>query len=470
MSTTNLSSPSWSTLTSFGLFATVPLAILIAIALLTSDYVSLGLVICIPLLPVAFFWIVKLLEGSSKVGIATSIVIIFVEAANFRVRDFTDKSVDLQVGLKLLGICLLIVLGLPTLLLMLRKGCAKEPLTWLIFLSYVCITATYAVTPALALVAAFSLLGGFLYLWHIGEVFGRQQLINILTASCFLLCLGSIVAYFWMPSLGRMSDWSGGAFVPTSRLQGLFGTANAAGAAGAFGLLLIFLLLDIKHRSLLFLSMTAVFGFCVLRSDNRMAIVAMAGCFLYISFSKGHQGLKTIILLLSISIAILVFYAFGDILLDHMARSGSGDEVLSGTGRTRIWAVVLQLSTEHPLFGQGYTSSGQILPKNEMLFAAAAHAHDMYLEVLFSGGLIGVGLLVAALVASIRRATQNHAHAEIGIIIFFLIYGITEPVMNGLIGFPTLSFLASGILAFSSSPNKLSRSRAKDRYISPVYA
>ncbi len=445
------------------------IAILTIIALLTSDYTSVGLLLCIPLLPFVLYGVSRLLQGSLRAGVVVAVAIIFIESANFRVRDIADKSIDLQVGLKLLGIALIIVLGLPTFITRIRTGCAREPFLWILFISYVCLTATYAVTPLLAIVAAASLFGGFIYLWHICEVFGRQTLINTLISACFVLCLGSIVAYFFMPSLGRMDDWSDGAFISTSRLQGLFGTANAAGAAGAFGLILVWLLSDIRRRSLMFCAVTAVFGFCMLRSDNRMAVVAMAGCFLYLSFSKGHRGLKTIILALALSILVVMFYAFGDVLLDHMARSGSADEVLSGTGRTRIWAVVLQLSAEHPLFGLGYTSSGQILPKNEMLFAAAAHAHDMYLEVLFSGGIVGVGLLIASLMASIKRAAENHAHAEVGIIIFFLIYGITEPVMNGLVGFPTLSFLASGILAFSSRPHGRSEPKVGGQRVSLAY-
>jgi O-antigen ligase len=106
------------------------------------------------------------------------------------------------------------------------------------------------------------------------------------------------------------------------------------------------------------------------------------------------------------------------------------------TGRTRIWPVVIQLWLETPVFGRGFGSSLYILPTHPDLFLAAASAHSLYLEQLFSGGLVALALLLLSFFVTFRLGWKNGASRELGLLIFFIIYGATEPIINGPVSFP----------------------------------
>lgn len=155
----------------------------------------------------------------------------------------------------------------------------------------------------------------------------------------------------------------------------------------------------------------------------------------------------------------MLFVSFGDTIMTGLSRSGSADEITSGTGRTRIWAVVIDLWLERPFFGYGPGSAKFILPVHPMLFKAAAHPHNLYLSVLFAGGLVGIVLFLTSLTMTIRRAWSQQAHAAIALIIFYLIYGITEPVLGGMVSFLSFCFYAIPCLLLVEEPQARPASR-----------
>jgi O-antigen ligase len=107
--------------------------------------------------------------------------------------------------------------------------------------------------------------------------------------------------------------------------------------------------------------------------------------------------------------------------------------------------------------GRGYSSALYILPTHPDLFTAAAHAHSLYLEQLFSGGIVGLGLFVSCIVITLALAWRAKAAQECSILIFFLVYGITEPEISGPVSFPILIvfFAIASILVESRSPTRL---------------
>ena len=204
-------------------------------ALSDGDYVSLVLILAIPLAPVALVAIQRALAGKPPYATALAVGIVLIESASWRAREYADKSIDLQVALKLGGIALLIALSAPAVFRGFRKGFGGPWSLWLAWLGFWIMTAAYAVAPAYAAVASVSIAGGFLFLWSVGEEQGEQTLVKLMILACFALCASSVAVYFAVPTLGRMSDWVNGAFVPTSRLQGVFGSANSAGSPGRSG-------------------------------------------------------------------------------------------------------------------------------------------------------------------------------------------------------------------------------------------
>jgi O-antigen ligase len=180
------------------------------------------------------------------------------------------------------------------------------------------------------------------------------------------------------------------------------------------------------------------------------ALMASIGMFYVLNGGFAHRVLfLSAVALLGTSLVIL----FAARLLPLVSRSVSWDEIMSATGRTRVWAVVIDLWSQTPFMGRGFGSALYILPLHPDLFRAAAHAHNLYLEQLFSGGLIGLGLFLCSIVITFAVAWRTRAARESSLLVFFLIYGLTEPVISGPISFPLIiMFLTVALILQNGRP------------------
>ncbi len=426
------------------------LAMAAAIALggaIRQDYAALALLAGAVIVLPAIVFVQRAAAWEPRAAFAMSIVLIVIQSAVFRTRDIADKSIDAQVLMKLGAIAMMALMAATALSRIDTRRHSGDALVWFAFITYGALTSLISVKPELALVETFSHFAAFILLYGMAKLLGRINTVNALIASCFILCLMSLVAYVALPSLGRMSDWANGAFIPTSRLQGVFGTANAAGGAAGASLVLLLFLSDIPRNRPLFYALAAAFAACLVLSNNRMALVGVGVAALYIHLRQGNLPLKAALAVLGIGLVLFAYLGFGKELLAELSRSGSAEEITSGTGRTQIWSVVLRLWAEQPIFGYGAGSAKYILPNQPTLFAAAAHAHDLYLNILFSGGVIGLALLLAGLWLALRRTIRRQDDGVVALLLFFMVYGITEPTIGSLASFVPMGFYAAAILA-----------------------
>ncbi|KQT50092.1 hypothetical protein ASG52_08485 [Methylobacterium sp. Leaf456] len=452
--------------------AIVAAVALLVIGLSATEGESLPPVIMLAALPLPILLFVgtQTLAWNQSYAFYGAILVIILQCANLRVREIEDKTIDFQILIKLACVGSMLTLALAAMVRRWPLRESSEALLWFAFFAYLIVTSANSVQPTLSFVETVSNIAAFLYVYSLVRFLGVRNATGILITACFVLCIVSIAAYFLNPLLGRMSDWVNGAFIPTSRLTGVFGTANAAGAAAAIGIMLTVLFSGLSLRRPLFYVLIAPMAFCLLVSNNRMSVAAMMAGLLYVYAMRGRFGIKFALGLLVAALGVLVMASFGDSIMSGLSRSGSADEITSGTGRTRIWAVVIELWMEQPLFGYGAGSAKFILPFHPMLFKAAAHAHNMYLNILFSGGLIGLSIFLTSLVLTLRRAWSARAHNVIGIVIFYLLYGITEPTIGGLVSFLSLSFYALPCLALAAQasagrPREATRAIAPFRYV-----
>ncbi|MGN8119635.1 O-antigen ligase family protein [Labrys sp. 22185] len=433
-------------------------------AAVSGDLMVLGCLACAAAVPFALVFIERASAWDGRQAYRMIIILTIALSAVVRLRAIDDKSIDAQILVKLLAIGLT---GLMAAAAFPRIGLQRHSqafFVWCAFLVYTMMTSFLTATPALSLVETTSNLAAFLLLYSAAHLLNRDNLVKAMVASCFILCLLSLAAYGGMPSLGRMSDWVNGAFVPTWRLQGVFGTANAAGGAAAIGIILTLLLSRGSRSHPLDLMLLGVFLVCLILSNNRMAMAGLAATLLYASWASGNKALKLAVFALAVGIIILIYLGTGDELLEFLSRSGSPDEITSGTGRSRIWAVVLELWSEQPLLGYGAGSAKYILPKNPLLFTAAAHAHNLFLNVLFSGGLVGLLLFGWGLVLAMRQAIGGKEHGVFALLIFFMVYGITEPTIGGLVSFVPMAFYTAIVLAIAPSRDRGADEARDGRY------
>ncbi len=411
--------------------------------------IALGLLLAIPVTLFALHIVVQFLTVPSSIASLVAIGVVLAVSINFRHRGFEDKSIDAQVLLRLAGFALFFVLSASVVVRRLLSGIKPEPLLWITLLAWLIVSSSYAADPVQSFVAASSALGGFLFLWSFCELYGRQSLVRVMTATCLVLSIGSIVIYFTNPSLGRLSDWNAaGQYEITTRLQGLFGNPNGAGGSAAPSFLLALLLQRRRGAGIGHGVMLCVFAIVAILSNNRMALIASAGCLASIYICQRNFGFRAIVVLLVGTVTTLAVYALGEVLFTGIARSGNSDEVLSLTGRTEIWRVALKLWSDQPILGLGYGSSPFALSESPDLFGAVGNTHNTYLEVLFSSGVLGLGLLITSLAITLRRAFARRRFSELGIVVFFLIYGLTEAVIFSVAGLTMLLFFSSVILTF----------------------
>jgi len=119
--------------------------------------------------------------------------------------------------------------------------------------------------------------------------------------------------------------------------------------------------------------------------------------------------------------------------------TSDASEVHEGARRRDIWRATMRMARAHPIFGAGlggywaeipvyHDASGVLTPQQ---------AHNDYLELLASGGLIGAALFVwfaIALVRQCRKALQTLAGFQ-RVIAFGSIIGIFGVAVHSLVEF-----------------------------------
>ena len=94
--------------------------------------------------------------------------------------------------------------------------------------------------------------------------------------------------------------------------------------------------------------------------------------------------------------------------------SSVGDASREGTRRVDMWNATWQLIAENPLLGTGFGGYAMAIPQYHIASGKLIpqEAHNEYMEVLASGGILGAGLWLWFLAIFIRRASQSLLAAD----------------------------------------------------------
>lgn len=157
-----------------------------------------------------------------------------------------------------------------------------------------------------------------------------------------------------------------------------------------------------------------------------------------------QSGIFRVVLLVVLAVGVLLgtFWIGGDRLATNF--EAAGNEITSpasreGASRTEIWRATLKMFAAHPILGVGlggywigitnyHDASGRMTPQE---------AHNDYLELLSSGGLIGLALGVWFAVAVVRN-TRRQLLIDTGYrhgIRFGAVLGITGVAAHSLVDF-----------------------------------
>ena len=270
----------------------------------------------------------------------------------------------------------------------------------------------------------------------------------------------------------------------------------------AFGLLLGLLISGVtRERVLLYLSFLVPVWFALILSNSRGGIFSMlcqlffaalmftflrvpqtnsagagesGGWLLRIKRSPVIRVLLIACLLAGVSIGVV--WIGGDQLASRieMGQSASVEktEARQGESRSEVWRATWALVRDNPLVGVGFGGYWAVIPKYHDASGELTpqEAHNDYLEILASGGLIGAALcawLVVALLAEARRqlrSTDNFRRA----VSFGALVGLFGVAVHSLFDFGlhitvnSLVFIMLTVLATAEVRDHVRKKRGKE--------
>ena len=191
--------------------------------------------------------------------------------------------------------------------------------------------------------------------------------------------------------------------------RGLHSHKNTAGHVSATSAIIWFFggLVFVRFRLFLWLG-AAAWVFFAYKSQSKSAwaallIVPITG-FLFAKFSRGPGAMAKMVLTMIVAIVLLLI-TVSFLSVEGLLEEATGDASL--TGRTVLWELVLEHVMESPFLGVGYQSFWAIGSGASALSAfdgwigSALQAHNGYLDIILTLGLIGLATVVLFLAAPI---------------------------------------------------------------------
>ncbi len=418
----------------------------IVAGLAMQDLASVGILIALPAGVIGLFLVWQMLESRSLATTVLFCVAVFLVDATFRFRDYTDKSIDAQILIRIGSWVLAMVVALWNLPRNLSAVLTPVYLMWTAVYAWALITTSWAYSPSYSAVAVISLIAFHLFTLHITANYEETSIIRMVVFVATLVSLLSILVYIFLPAFGRMWEFVGNVKQPINRMRGITASANTIGAISGVGLLLIGLYWrELTARTYVWVA--AAIGICVvamLLSQNRSSIVTLMGLIFAYYCLRPRNIPWAILIVAVVAIVLTLVVPFAQDALGLLARSGKADEITSGTNRGVIWARVILLWQQREILGYGYGSMLFILPKQSGLFSVAAHAHNMFLESLVSTGLIGFTIFMSSVVTTIYTAVRCRATRPMCLLFFILCRGMFEAMpFNGVASFSAAAMALS---------------------------
>jgi exopolysaccharide production protein ExoQ len=166
----------------------------------------------------------------------------------------------------------------------------------------------------------------------------------------------------------------------------------------------------------------------LVRSLSKTTIVAFLISESFLIIADRSISRKTKILLtVAVVLVILVFWGLFEAYYDVYTTAGNQAETL--TGRTGIWAYVLNESLDQPLIGHGFDSMWKVIPPFGPDRFEARHAENELLTQFYAFGIVGVSLLIGiygSLYRQIRRLQGPGKIVLLSLLLFVVVRGLAE--------------------------------------------
>ncbi len=349
-------------------------------------------------------------------------------------------------GQVLLGVLLLVTSH--QLFEVLRRPPAVALLLWLM---WNWTTVAWSVDPRQTIIMSFGAINLlFLGAWF-ARVYGQRAFAA--TAAGAIACIaGAGVVYQWVGP---------GAGVGT-RLEGLAEGYNLLATQCSFGIILALAARGNPRTTRLWTVVAVALTFALVATGGRIALAAtLCGvAFLMRRWLFAPRRVVPVVLGAVVALGV-VFAAMSS--LQVYARSDSG----ALNGRDLVWSHAADLIDEAPVAGHGMMTGERIwtaaLVQGAVNFSAGG-AHNMFLEILVGGGIVGGVLFLAAMGTVLRAAIRTHNDTAITLILLAGVMGATESLIHR----PSLTYFIFGGVVASTATDRGRRCAASEPVREPV--
>jgi O-antigen ligase len=266
-------------------------------------------------------------------------------------------------------------------------------------------SAVWSQVPGDTLVASLYYLLDTLFAFYLVVTFSTEELMTLTMMLGTTVGVASLVLIVGLPQYGLVHE-VGHAGV----WRGIFAEKNDAAKN------LAFLLTPVCNRRILrplSLAYGAMILGLLLMTRSATAIVIVAAYFVFMLglqlYRRMKPGNATVLMLLAAVLGVVVA-AVGYVEFGEISALLGRDATL--TGRTDIWAVLLESAKKRPMLGYGFSGfwtglegeSGSLYAQVQWFFT---YAHSGLLEIVLQLGLVGL----AAVLFTLGQATRNAMHA-----------------------------------------------------------
>lgn len=229
--------------------------------------------------------------------------------------------------------------------------------------------------------------------------------------------------------------------------------------------------LDRRFGPLLRLVLLGLFSSFLIATKARGTLIATVFAALVLAVLHGRKtrGYSVLALMALAASAMVSLRAAEPFVREYILRHQNTEQLASMTGRTELILEALPLLWERPLFGHGYLAARSLFLD---IAWGAGEAHNAFLEVMVSTGIVGVALISFVLLRVLQ--VQRHLARSRGwaapfgreamcIFVFVFIKGLVAEGFAGTVGIEAVALVWVVILA-----DVASRLGSRSRSTKPV--
>ncbi|MGP1395799.1 MAG: O-antigen ligase family protein [Inquilinaceae bacterium] len=372
--------------------------------------------------------------GNRGALIAFMMVALFLMMSQFRPEGSFTTGIDAQSAAKFVIIVLAFGIGAAALRSSYHLLLRPVVLIALLYCGWAAFTVVVSPTPGRTIGAAFALMAWLLIAHAIGARLSERDILVLILRTVALFIIVSWILFLFVPSMGAAVT---GDIV---RMTGLGGKPNnLSQIAYIYLIALSAYWLDPRFRgqrggqlSQICWMVIALLALALIVAANSKSVMGAIVFTMFIIFLQrrrstllaGIVGLWMIFGLALVPDPIGTFSA----LFESVSRTGSVSEVTSFTGRTEIWATVVDQIRQSPLIGHGYGATRGIM---QQIFAnewgqTTTSAHNMILQSLLDVGVIGTVLFCLLLWENAKLFFRRPSYFRDAIFILVLVAGFLE--------------------------------------------